>query len=531
MSRRQAEERKSGRPAMAGLVSGLTALVLYGATTNPDAWHGDVAQYHTLAATGGIAHAGYPAFVMVLRAFGLLPVSTFALRANLVSCLAGALAVGLAGYAAARLVRNAALGIVSALTLALSLTLWYNGTHASVHAFTLPISAGLFLLALRFSRGPSTRLAFGLGLLAGLGLVSHLSVLGLIPVAAAAAWVAGRERSLRVAHLGAVLGGLLVGLLPLVYMLAQDRPDQPMNYIEYTLDPGSGEHVPVDRPPPNRLERARWLLTGRQFLSESDYRPSQDVPHRLSYLVLDVSVNEFPFLGPPLAALGAWALWRRRSRTALLLGLWLAAVLGLLSYAAYPNIVRSFFLPGLWALSLFIAAGLDAIRVRRRWAAAVAACLLILAPIVRLQVPELPDRFAKAGSLARDVWSEWPRTWSPWSVDVSWEALGHLAMKVLPPRAVVLSTWNEGMTLRYFRYAQVLRPDVDVIMTGTESRRVERALSSARQARRPVFASFPPALAGLDSVARPADPRLRGSLWIIEVPRQSVHRPAPGPMR
>jgi len=530
MSRRPAEERESGRPAVAGFVSGLAALVLYGATTNPDAWHGDVAQYHTLAATGGIAHAGYPAFVMVLRAFGLLPASTFALRANLVSCLAGALAVGLAGYAAARLARNTALGIVSALALALSLTLWYNGTHASVHAFTLPISAGLFLLALRFSRGPSTRLAFAVGLLAGLGLVSHLSVLGLIPVAAAAAWVAWRRRGLRMAHLGAAAGGFVIGLLPLCYLLAQDRPDQPMNYIEYTLDLGSGEYWPVGSPPPSRLDRARWLLTGRQFLSDSDYRPSQDVPHRLSYLALDVGVNEFPFLGLPLAALGAWALWRRRSRTALMLGLWLAGVLGWLSYAAYPNIVRSFFLPGLWALTLFIAAGLDAIRARARWTATVAGGLVILAPFVRLQAPELPDRIAKTGSLARNVWSEWPRTWSPWSVDVSWEAFGHLVMKVLPPRAVVLSTWNEGMTLRYFRYAQVLRPDVDVIMTGTEPRRVERALSSARQAGRPVFASFPPALAGLDGVARPADPRLRGSLWIIEAPRQSVHRPAPGPM-
>jgi hypothetical protein len=126
------------------------------------------------------------------------------------------------------------------------------------------------------------------------------------------------------------------------------------------------------------------------------------------------------------------------------------------------------------------------------------------------------------------VWSEWPRTWSPWSLDVSSEAFGRFVMKVLPPRAVVLSAWSEGMTLRYFRYAQVLRTDVDIILTGAEPRRLERAFASARQAGRPVFVSFPPALAGLDSVARPADAHLRWPLWSIGLPRDSARRPAPG---
>ena len=518
-ARRRLGTAGDGHPVVAGCLAGLAALLVSLGTLSPDAWFGDVAEFHTLAATGGIAHAGYPAFVMLLQAFGHIPISTIAYRANLVSALAGALGVGLAGFAAARLTRSMVLGALTAIALALSLTVWYNATHASVHAFTLPISAGLFLLALRLARAPSAGLALGAGVLAGLGLVSHLSVLGLVPVAIATIWIVARERRLRVAHVGAAVGGVLIGLMPLAYLLAQDRPDQPMNYIEYIVDLGSGQHFPVGTPRLGRVQGAIWLLSGRQYFGQSDDRPSRDLPRRLSYLALDLGANEFPLVGLPLAALGVWALWRRRSRIAWMLGLWLGSVLALLAWSAYPNILRSFFLPGLWAISLFIAAGLGAIRAQSRTAAVVAGSLLVLAPIARLQVPELPGRLAPNGSLRWEVWREWPQAWSPFRPDVTMEGFGRLVMGALKPRAVVLCTWNEGMALRYFRYADVLRADVDVVITGMNRVRVERAIVTAQQIARPVYLTFPPASIGLDGRrVVPASGRLQGYLWAIRGP-------------
>lgn len=165
------------RAGLAGLGSGVVAFILYAATDHPQASHGDVAEFQTLAATGGIAHAGYPALVMALRAFGLLRWSSYAYRANLLSCFSAAIAVGLAGYAASRLAKSAAAGVGAAPALALSLTLWQDGTQAEIYVFTLAIAAGLFLVAVDFAERPSTRSAFSIGVLGGLGLVSHLSVL------------------------------------------------------------------------------------------------------------------------------------------------------------------------------------------------------------------------------------------------------------------------------------------------------------------------------------------------------------------
>ena len=82
------------------------------------------------------------------------------------------------------------------------------------------------------------------------------------------------------------------------------------------------------------------------------------------------------------------------------------------------------------------------------------------------------------------------------------------------------------MTLRYFRYAQVLRRDVDVIGTGPDRALVERVVAQATREDRPVFVTFPPAAAGLDSIARPADPRLRGMLWRLAAPRDDGQLPA-----
>ena len=77
-------------------------LALYVATLSPFVDTNDPAEFQTLAATGGIAHAGYPAYVMLLQLAGSVPIRTLAWRANLLTACFGAVAVAILAYTAYR---------------------------------------------------------------------------------------------------------------------------------------------------------------------------------------------------------------------------------------------------------------------------------------------------------------------------------------------------------------------------------------------------------------------------------------------
>jgi hypothetical protein len=498
-------------PRGAGFIGGLIAFAVYVATNHPQSLAHDAAEFQTLAATGGIAHAGYPLLVILLELAGRIPISTIAYRANLLSCLAGATAVGLAVYGATRLTRRPLAGLAAGLALGLSMTLWNESTHAGIHAFSLALDAGIYLLARRFADSPGQRIAMGLGLLLGFSLVSHLTVLALVPVLVAAVAIAARAGRLRIAHLGPALAGILIGLSPLAYLVARDRPDQPMNYIESTLDLGSGQYLPADTPPLTPLQRAAWLLSARQYLAHTTFRPFEESGYRMRILALDVGLNELPLLGLPLALIGLGALRRRPGRDALFLSIWIAGCAFLVLFGAARAMISIFFLPGAWALAQLVAAGIDSLAARSRAREIALAAGLVALPCARVAVVSPPPPLAGHATLEH-VWRMWPERWSPFRADDSWEAFGRGVMAELPPRAIVLSCWEEGMALSYFRYAEPLRTDVDIRLTCWDPRRVSRALAGAEG--REVFATFDPSRTGMKSFrVEPRGHWIRGRLW------------------
>src|SRR5262249_25539860 len=133
--------RMNSRDRNVGWIAGAIALVVYVASNQPYVHAGDPGEVQTLASTGGIAPAGYAPVVLLLRAFGHLPISTMGFRANLLSCVAGAVAVGLAAFAGARLSGNALAGGTAALAFALGRSPWKESTEASVHAPALALDA------------------------------------------------------------------------------------------------------------------------------------------------------------------------------------------------------------------------------------------------------------------------------------------------------------------------------------------------------------------------------------------------------
>src|SRR5206468_4167175 len=148
------------------------------------------------------------------------------------------------------------------------------------------------------------------------------------------------------------------------------------------------------------------------------FHPFQDVLARVKLVALNLTLNDLPGLGLPLAIAGGIAALIRRSGEDVLLVVWLALLGFLFLYAAFPMTAVSFLLPGLWILALFAAHGLA--RVRDRWlpVAAALALLVVAAPWARLWMPKPPKPIATRS--AASVWTMWPEEWSPFRHDKSW---------------------------------------------------------------------------------------------------------------
>jgi hypothetical protein len=500
-------------PILAGMTCGALALVLYLASNDPLVSHEDVAEFQTLAATGGIAHAGYPAYVALLQLAGHLPFGTYAFKANLLSCVAGAFASGLAAYGGAVLCSSPIAGLLGGIVFALSFTAWRESSHAEVYSFTLALNAALFLLAIRLDRRLSAPTVFAGSLLFGLGLVSHLVTLALLPVilfVLVRAWRAGSWS--RATTMGAIVG-LLCGLSPTLYLLQMDRPGQPMNYIEDTLDPASGRYVDPREMPRGRLERAAWLLSTRQYLAGGWFHPFKETGQRLRSLVVHLLVNDFPGVGLAVAGVGLLGLLARGSPGLAGMLLWMMGTIFWLLFGAVPMVVTQFFLPGVWLLSLCVAAGVAVFSNRSRSRLTLAAALLLLGPVMRLSAAE-PPAALEGHPLVVAAWSQWPERWHPFHRDARWDRYGRQVMAEVAPRAIVMTCWDEGTTLRYFRYAEKLRVDVDVAMTCWEPTRVRNLVQAADSAARPVYVTFHPGRAGLGvDQWRAVGPTQPAELW------------------
>ncbi len=477
--------------ARTALVAGLIALIVYVGGLSPYVHTFDPAQFQSLARSGGIAHSGYPTLVLLLRGVGALPFGTLAWRANLLSALSGTIVVALLAYTATRWTRRPLASVVGALAFMLSLSAWKESSLAGVHIWTLALGATLFLLALRYAWWPSLRVAAAAGLLFGLGLTSHLTVLGLAPVLLVA-FATGLVRSAyRTRHVIAVVIALACGLSPFAMLVLNDRSTQPMNYLVDTLEPGP--LVPASGEPSLglRIARVRWLVSGAQYLG--GLRRDAGTLARLgTFLVLDEGVNEFPFVTFPLALLGLIVLWSRSRRLGLWLALWfgMACVFTLIGSSAYTS--RFFFLPGAYGLALGLAFLLGEAERGRGWVARLAMLVVLAMPFVRLTLAEPPVVLQHAPMLPT-IWRLWPDEWQPWHHERRYDDYGRGVMARLPQHAVVLGMgWDESTTLRYFVYGERLRPDVDVRYTGPRDPRLSRHFHEAIAAGRPVYATGVP---------------------------------------
>jgi hypothetical protein len=497
------------RPSIwAILIPAFLTFVLYAVTCSPYVLNEDVAEFQALAAGHGIAHAGYPAYLLLLEALYRLPVMTAPWRANLTSALAAAIAVAFLASTAYRYTHSRLAAATAALALALSYSLWHDGTRAEIYAFTLALSAGAFLSFLRYRDGRSVDAIAICGVLLGLSLTSHLSSLALALVIAIALIVDLASGSARYHHAVVFAAAVLVGLAPLALIPIRDVPANPMNYIAYTFDEHSARHIPWTPAIGARLKRAALLLSGAQYLEGGWFHPFKDVLARTRLLGLNLVLNDLPGLGILLSLAGlVMALIRRRAIDILLLA-WLVCLSALFAYAAFPMTAISFFLPGLWILAVLAARGLALVRAPLLYVALAIGLVVVATPLARLRLaaPPLP-----LGASAKAVWEAWPAEWNPFKPDKSWEEFGRGALGKLPAKAHVFGCWNEVTTLLATNRALRVRPDVTVHMVCDDAQRVRSLIAGAR--RDAVYTVVPPRRLGAERSWAAAGTWRRGHLW------------------
>jgi hypothetical protein len=487
---RMAPPRAAPRPpVLLAVACGLAAFALYAWTTSPHVLNEDVAEFQALSATHGISHAGYPGYLLLLEAAHALPVSTPAYRANLVSAACAAVAVALAVLACFDLTRSRLAAVASAVALALSYSLWSDATRAEVYAYTLALSAAAFCALLAYRETSRTRALLWCAVLTGAALAGHL---GSLAIAAVVAWTVLRQvlagRAPR-AHLAVAVGGVALGLLPLVLIPLRDVPQTAMNYIAYTFDAYAPRHIEWAPDWMTRLRRTALLLSGSQYLEGGWFSPFRETLERLRMLGWHLLFNDLHFVGTALAGIGLAASVRARARGSGEMLAWLVLLLLLVALAAFPMVLASFFLPGLWLLCVWLGVGFARIAGRARALALGVLALLFVSPFVRLRSPAPPPAIARPS--VADAWAVWPKSWNPFRPDGSWEHYGRSVLEAVPPRGDLIVCWEEGTTLRYLQLAEGLRPDVVVHMACDSPPRIARILADAARRGAAVHATLP----------------------------------------
>ena len=178
------------------LALALGALALYMATLLPGIGSGDTAEFQRVAPTLGVAHpTGYPLYTMLGWLWSWLPLGgTPAWRMSMFSACTAALAVGVLFTTARAIGQARVIAATAALTLAVSSTFWSQATIAEVYSLAALIQALLILALLRWRQGRWP--LWVAGLLLGLGLAHHRTIILMIPGALVFCTLAAGDRRL-----------------------------------------------------------------------------------------------------------------------------------------------------------------------------------------------------------------------------------------------------------------------------------------------------------------------------------------------
>jgi hypothetical protein len=172
-----------GPAGIAAIAVFVASLLIYLRTLLPGPSFGDWAEMQFIPAQLGIPHpTGYPLYVLIGKAFSLLPIGSWAYRADLLSAVAAAGASATCVLIAARLGARPVIAAAAGFCLAVSGTLWLEATFSEMNGLHLLLVAAVIHRALVWRADRRDRDLLLGGLLAGLAVANHLLAVTVVPI-------------------------------------------------------------------------------------------------------------------------------------------------------------------------------------------------------------------------------------------------------------------------------------------------------------------------------------------------------------
>lgn len=456
---RSAKEQAARRAHLLFLVAGVAPIYLL--TMGHTVGRADTFEFQVVVPQLGIAHpTGYPLYLLLSKAFTLLPAGTVAWRVNLASAVYAVAAICLLYVVGQRLTQRHGPALLGAGALALLPTFWSQAIEAEVYALHALVVATALLLMVRMSAQDaeqSERAPLLLALVMGLGLTNHLTTAVLLPPALLALFFWHREQTGRrrlVSDPKFLLKLALAFLAPLLLYA----------YLPLRWAAVNGEPMGMAR-------FAEWV-TGGRFQGALQLDAWLRDPTRYE-VVGRLLLNEWQPVGLLLPALlGLGFLFYRRRRVALILLLtWLGYLFYGLNY--YVPDLSVFLLPAHLVMALWWGVGL-AVVVRALSPAGRGRPLPAAAVLALAALPLLWQ--------AANAWPEVDR--SQLDGRTRW-GRGVLEM-ALPEGAAILADSEKYPPLYYLQQAEGVRSDLEIMVLPNEA--AYRAELTARLAAgQPVF--------------------------------------------
>lgn len=424
----------------------VAALALYVTTLLPDVGGPeDSPKFQFLGAVLGTAHPpGYPLYTMVSWAFSHLPWGSVAYRANLLSAVSGALAVGLTCYAARLMQLARAAALVAALGLATGRWFWWYSSLAEVYAFAAMLVAATLVLALAWARTQRAALFYAAVLVAGLATAHHPLAVSLVPAVAPYALLTAGKRMLRPAVVATAAALFLGGYVPYFYIIS--RTLAPAPYVEASAR--------------NLAQLADIILVRLYTNQVMPFGVAQLMGDRV-VLVARLIVLEISVVGVALIIVGVALGWRRFHREMILLTVTALGTVSLVLITAGES--QGMLSPAMPEIWLLVGVGATALARRVRWAHAPGVMLAGLA--IGLPTYNLERNFDHNNLHGQQARADWFRTFIT--------GLG-------PKAAFVDENYPIDMTVRYFDLVEDPIP-------GRRFKSVGWRAQDARQARREGF--------------------------------------------
>ena len=302
ISRKETTSPLSRTDILLTVLIGIGALALYIRTLAPSLLWGDSAEFQTLSYTLGMTHpSGYMTQIMIGKLFTLIPVDNIAYRVNLMSAFFGALAAAQV-YLIVRLLGGwRVAGISASMMLGLMPNFWWRAVIAESYAPAAGMTASVWLCVLLWKRFDNWRFLFLAGLLGGLSIGIHSTVV--MTAASVLVYMALTARQ-RADWFGAAAGAILGTALTFSFFLFLDAHDPPSSIYNTVYRPSLSALGLTPGQFNTPLKHFFAIFPANQFWTYYFTAAPEEVGRRLIEYI-----SFFPVWGNALIILGAFTLF------------------------------------------------------------------------------------------------------------------------------------------------------------------------------------------------------------------------------